>query len=58
MISNIFNGRLFCEIWIVPLKDKIAKRILGAFKKCITTHYIQTTLQTDKYAESKNSIVK
>ena len=33
--------------WIIPLKDKTAKNVLGAFKKCITTHNVPTTLQTD-----------
>ena len=37
--------------WIIPLKDKTAKNVLGAFKRCITT------LQTDNGTEFKNSII-
>ena len=42
--------------WIIPLKDKTAKNVLGAFKKCITTHNVLATLQTDNGTEFKNSI--
>ena len=31
--------------------------MLGAFKKCITTHNVPTTLQTDNGTEFKNSIM-
>ena len=43
--------------WIIPLNDKTAKNMLGAFKKCITTQNVPTTLQTDNGTEFKNSIM-
>ena len=43
--------------WIIPLKDKTVKNVLGAFKKCITTHNVPTTLKTDNATEFKNSIM-
>ena len=43
--------------WIVPLKDKITKSVLGAFKKCISTYNIPKTLQTDNETDFKNSIM-
>ena len=42
---------------IIPLKDKTTKNVLGAFKKCITTHNAKTTLQTDNGTEFKNNIM-
>ena len=43
--------------WIIPLKDKTAKNLMGAFKKCILTHNVLTTLQNDHRTEFKNSIM-
>ena len=43
--------------WIILLKDKTTKNLLGTFKKWITTHNVLTTLQTDNEAEFKNSIM-
>ena len=33
------------------------KNILGKFKKCITTHNVPTTQQTDNETEFKNRIM-
>ena len=41
-----------------PMKDKTAKNVLGVFKKCITTHNIQTTLHTDNGTEFKKNSIK
>ena len=43
--------------WIIPLKDKTTKNVLGTFKKCIITHNVPTTLQTNNGAKFKNSII-
>ena len=46
------------KIWIdSPIEDKSTKNILGAFKKCITTHNVLITLQIDDKTELKNNIV-
>ena len=43
--------------WIIPFKDKTSKNVLGAFKKCITTHNVPTTLQIDNGTEFKKRIM-
>ena len=43
--------------WIIRLKDKKAKNVLDAFKKCTTIHNVSTTLQTDNWREFKNNIM-